>query len=350
MAKQVQKNTLSNAEAASFCSQMGMILHAGISAIEGITIMKEDAASPQEAAILESIYDEFMKTGNFYEALKSSGVFPSYLLNMVRLGEQSGRLDEVMHALAAYYEREANIASAIRHAVTYPMIMVVMMLFIILLLLTRVLPVFHQVFHQFGTGVTGISKTLMDIGTAMNRYSVVFIVLFLLLAAAFLFFSRTAKGRELFLKAASKLRLSHGISDKTAACRFAGGMALTLRSGLTTEESLAMAGSLSENPVFQEKLDKCRSLTESGEDLSSALAESEIFSGLYARMVTVGYKTGSLDEVMQKIADRYEEEIDEKISHTIGILEPTLVAVLSVVTGLILLSVMLPLMGILSGF
>ena len=108
------------------------------------------------------------------------------------------------------------------------------MLFIILLLLTRVLPVFHQVFHQFGTGVTGISKTLMDIGTAMNRYSVVFVVLFLLLAAAFLFFSRTTKGRELFLKAASKLRLSHGISDKTAACRFAGGMALTLRSGLTT--------------------------------------------------------------------------------------------------------------------
>ena len=172
----------------------------------------------------------------------------------------------------------------------------------------------------------------------------------MLLAAAFLFFSRTTKGRELFLKAASKLRLSHGISDKTAACRFAGGMALTLRSGLTTEESLAMAGSLSKNPVFQEKLDKCRSLTESGEDLSSALAESEIFSGLYARMVTVGYKTGSLDEVMQKIADRYEEEIDEKISPTIGILEPTLGAVLSVVTGLILLSVMLPLMGILSGF
>src|SRR5699024_3512329 len=192
----------------------------------------------------------------------------------------------------AYYEREANIASAIRHAVTYPMIMVVMMLFIILLLLTRVLPVFHQVLHQFGTGVTGISKTLMDIGTAMNQYSVVFVVLFLLLAAAFLFFSRTANGRELFLKASSKLRLSHGINDKTAAYRYAGGMALTLRSGLTTEESLAMAGSLSKNPVFQEKLDKCRSLTESGEDLSSALAESEIFSGLYARMVTVGYKTG----------------------------------------------------------
>lgn len=350
MVKQDQKHTLSNTEVASFCSQMGMILHAGISAIEGITIMKEDAASPQEEEILQGIYDEFMNTGNFGEALKSSGVFPSYCLNMIQIGEQSGRLDEVMRALAVYYEREAGIASAIRHAVTYPMIMVVMMLFIILLLMTKVLPVFHQVFDQFGTGVTGVSKTLMDIGTAMNRYSVVFVALFLVLAGAFLFFSRTKKGRNLFLELAAKLRFSRGISDRTAACRFAGGMALTLGSGLTTEESLSMAGALSDNPAFQKKLETCRALTGEGRDLASALAESGIFSGLYARMVTVGYKTGSLDEIMQKIAARYEDEIDERISRTIGILEPTLVAVLSVVTGLILLSVMLPLMGILTGF
>lgn len=350
MTEKSQKKTLSHAEVASFCSQMGMILHSGISAIEGITIMKEDAASSQEAEILNAIYEEFMKTGSFYEAMKSPGVFPSYFLNMIQIGEQAGRLDEVMHALSDYYEREASIASAIRHAVTYPMIMVLMMFFIILLLLTKVLPVFHQVFDQFGTGVTGVSKTLMDIGTAMNRYSVVFVILFLILAAAFVFFSRTEKGRSMFLKLAAKLRLSRGISERTAACRFAGGMALTLSSGLTTEESLAMAGNLSQDPAFLGKLDKCRALTESGHDLSAALAESGIFSGLYARMVTVGYKTGSLDEVMQKIAARYEEEIDEKISHTISILEPTLVAVLSVVTGLILLSVMLPLMGILSGF
>lgn len=350
MSEKTQKNTLSNGEVASFCSQMGMILHSGISAVEGITIMKEDAGSPKETEILEAVYDEFMKTGTFYEAMKRPGVFPSYFLNMVKIGEQSGRLDEVMHALAAYYEREAGIAAAIRHAVTYPMIMVLMMFFIILLLLTKVLPVFHQVFDQFGTGVTGISRTLMDIGSTMNRYSVVFVILFLVLAAGFVFFSRTEKGKKLFVKIAARLGISRGISDRTAACRFAGGMALTLGSGLTTEESLAMAGSLSDHPAFQEKLDRCRALLESGHELSAALLESGIFSGLYARMVTVGYKTGSLDEVMQKIASQYEEEIDERISHTISILEPTLVAVLSVVTGLILMSVMLPLMGILSGF
>ena len=99
MTKETQKKTLSNTEVASFCSQMGMILHAGIPAIEGITIMKEDAASSQEEAILRDIYDTFMETGTFHEALKSSGVFPSYCLHMVQLGEQSGRLDEVMHVL-----------------------------------------------------------------------------------------------------------------------------------------------------------------------------------------------------------------------------------------------------------
>ena len=350
MTKETQKKTLSNTEVASFCSQMGMILHAGIPAIEGITIMKEDAASSQEEAILRDIYDTFMETGTFHEALKSSGVFPSYCLHMVQLGEQSGRLDEVMHALSDYYEREADLSSAIRHAVTYPMIMVVMMLAIILLLLTRVLPVFHQVFEQFGAGVTGIPKTLMDLGTAMNRYSIGFVLLFLILAGMFLLLSRTKKGRELFLRAAGTFRLSRSISERTAACRFAGGMALTLSSGLSTEESLTLAGSLSESPVFQQKLEKCRSLTAAGQDLASALSESGIFSGFYARMVTVGYRTGSLDEMMKKIAAGYEKEIDERLNRTISILEPTLVAGLAVMTGLILLSVMLPLMGILSGF
>lgn len=347
--KEKSYQALSNTELASFCSQTAMILHAGISPAEGIGIMMEDAASQEEKDILAKIQDTLNLTGIFSQALKDSGVFPEYMLHMVNLGEQAGRLDETMESLGLHYEREANITSAIRSAVTYPCIMIGMMLLVVLVLVTRVLPVFNQVFVQFGQSLTGVSRTLMNIGSVMNRYAVVFVVLLAVLAALFLYFTRTSSGKKQSAQIFSHLKFTRSFSHKNAACHFASGMALTLKSGLTPEEGLQMSGALTSNPAFHRQLDECKSLVENGMPLADALSRSGIFSGVYARMVTVADRTGSLDEVMQKIASKYEEELDESLNSAISVLEPTLVAVLSIIVGLILLSVMMPLMGILSG-
>ena len=127
-------------------------------------------------------------------------------------------------------------------------------------------------------------------------------------------------------------------------------MALTLSSGLNPDQSLELAAALTEDAAFLQKASKCQELLDGGSDFSVALSESGIFSGIYARMVTVGFKTGSLDDVMKKIAVQYEADIDGQISRVIAMLEPTLVAILSVIVGVILLSVMLPLIGIMSSF
>ncbi|MEG0108087.1 MAG: type II secretion system F family protein [Lachnospiraceae bacterium] len=125
-------------------------------------------------------------------------------------------------------------------------------------------------------------------------------------------------------------------------------MALTLSSGLNSDQSLELAGTLVDDSHFQKRILDCQTLVSTGTDFSAALSESGIFSGIYARMVSVGFKTGSLDDVMKKIASQYEEEIDSSITRMIAILEPTLVAVLSIIVGVILLSIMLPLIGIMS--
>ena len=122
MAQDTRIKPLTNTELASFCSQMAMILKAGISSVEGITIMLEDAGSSQEKEILRIICDTLQTTGNFREALEETGAFPSHMLHMAELGEQSGRLDEVMDSLSRYYEREESVAQSIKSAVTYPFI------------------------------------------------------------------------------------------------------------------------------------------------------------------------------------------------------------------------------------
>ena len=166
-----------NPELSGFCSQMAMILHSGISPLEGITIMLEDSTSEQEKEILQRILDTLMETADFSLSLKETGLFPSYLVHMVQIGEETGTLDEVMSALGEHYEREDSIAKSIRNAVTYPMIMIGMMLVVILVLLVKVMPIFNQVFVQLGTEMTGFSGALMQIGNAISRYSVVLVVL-----------------------------------------------------------------------------------------------------------------------------------------------------------------------------
>ena len=123
---------------------------------------------------------------------------------------------------------------------------------------------------------------------------------------------------------------------------------MMLSSGLDVDQSLDMAANLVDDIKTQEKISRMKQQMAQGASFAEALLETQLFSSVYARMITVGFKTGSADAVMKKIADRYEEEIDETISKLLGVLEPTLVAVLSVIVGMILLSVMLPLMGIMS--
>ncbi len=343
-----KKQTLSHTELAAFCSQFSEILRAGISPGEGIAIMLEDSSSAEEKELLTKIQDSVYATGILSAGLEDADVFPDYMLNMVRLGEQSGRLDDVMATLAVYYEREANLSAAIKSAVTYPCIMIGMMILVVLILITKVLPVFHEVFAQLGTDMSGMSKVLIHFGQTLNRYALVFIAILAVLIALGLYFSRAKSGRTAAAKFFSSFGPTKSFSHKNAACRFAGGMALALKSGLTPESGLELSKKLVTNPAFSEKIDQCSSLLNEGIPLTDALSQSGIFSGMQARMLLIGSRTGSMDEAMQKIAAQYEDELDTSIQNTLAVIEPTLVAVLSIIVGLILLSVMMPLMGILS--
>lgn len=338
----------SNVELSSFCGQIALILKSGISSLEGLTIMSEDAISTDEKQILEALLNHMQETGSLYHALESVKIFPSYMLHMIEIGEETGTLDEVMEALQNHYEREDSINKSIRSSITYPMIMTGMMALVVIVLLVKVMPVFNQVFMQLGSEMTGFSRALMNVGAIINRYSAVFIILLAAIAGFIFYGTRTASGRNLLRSLGYKLKLTKVLYEEIAVCRFASGMALTLSSGLNPERSLELVTSLNDDPVFQEKLGRCQDAVNQGEDLSQALFHSGMFTGVYARMASIGSKTGSMDQVMEQIAELYQEDIDMRMNNLLAILEPTLVILLSLIVGIILLSVMLPLMGIMS--
>ncbi len=340
---------LTNRELSSFFDQIAMILNAGISPMEGISIMLEDTTSAEGQEILGRIAEQVDDGQSFHTSISAAGVFPKYALDMIEIGEQSGRLEEVMRSLSDYYEREENIAENIKSAVTYPFVIIGMMTVVILILIIKILPIFSQVFQQLGTEMTGFSRTLLNLGTTISNYALVFIVIIAMFVLFYFFLSKTPAGQKLWGIFCAKSIFTRPIYDKIASGRFASGMALTLSSGLDTDQSLEMVSRLVDNSVMQKKINSCRTYISEGTGFAEALVKVGIFSSLYSRMITIGYKTGSVEHVMSKIASGYEEEVDTRMSHLISILEPTLVIILSIIVCMILLSVMLPLMAVISG-
>lgn len=342
-----RKEFLSLGEISAFCAQIAMIMKSGIPMAEGISIMCEDMKNSEGKAILESIREQVETGEPLYVALGATGKFPKYVVDMTEIGETTGRLDEVMDSLYTYYEREEAIAKSIRNAVTYPLIMVVMMVLVVTVLIVKVLPIFNQVFVQLGSEMTGFSRTVMNLGQLIGRYSFVLIGVVVVLAV-WLIMRKTEGGRKTLQKWNASFFATKKLNAKIASGRFASAMSLMLASGLDTDQSLDMVYKLVDNDYIKEKIAACKQHITDGANFSDALVRADIFTGVYARMVSVGFKTGSVDTVMAKLAERYEEEVDTDIGNIIAVLEPTLVAILSIVVGMILLSVMLPLMGIMS--
>lgn len=344
----MRQKRLSNQEIASFCGQTAMLFQAGIAPVESMHILLNDNTSGEGRQIIETILNTCRQGESFSKALASADVFPDYVLRMIAIGEESGNLDDVMQSLADYYEREDSISDSIRSAVTYPFIMIGIMMLVIFVLLGKVMPIFNQVFIQLGTEMSGLSASLLRLGNSLNRYSLVILLILIVLVLLYFPATKTKAGRRLTRRFLSAFPLTRGFYAKLAAARFAGGMALTISSGMDTFTSLDMVSELTEHKGMQEKIAACKKSIEDGANFSEALTSSGIFSNLYSRMVAVGFKTGSIDTVMQKIADNYDKETEQKIRSIISILEPTLVIILSLIVGMVLMSVIFPLMGIMS--
>ena len=312
-------------------------------------MMQDDTeASADEKKLYTDIKKHLDEGGYLYEAFEKTGVFPPYMVKMTRIGEETGTLDNVMDALRVHYNREEEIRQSIRQAVTYPVVMAGMILVVILVLLLEVMPVFRQVFRQLGAEMTGFAGLLFNIGDAIRNYSIVFVAILVILLVLVVICTRTEKGRKIGLAFLSKFKFFRRLRNDISTSRFADGLALALRSGFSPDFGIDMVTDIIEDKVFTAKVADCKQRLIDGAPFDEALKEAGILSGVNARMMTIGHRTGSSDVVMEQISDLSQKKIDNSISNALGTIEPVLIVILSLVIGAILMSVMFPLLGIVS--
>ena len=210
------------------------------------------------------------------------------------------------------------------------------------------LPIFSQVFAQLGADLPSLALGALRLGGALKTGCLVLVALLALLLVSALVLRSSEGGRRTLIRIFSALPATRRLSMTIASGRFVSALALMLQSAVDPAHSLELAARLVSHPALAARVGDCRRRLGQGDSFADSVRESGIFSGAAARMVAVGFKTGSADAVMGRLASRYEEEIDSELSRLVGVVEPTLVIILSVAVGMILLSVMLPLMGIMS--
>ncbi len=320
---------------ADFCLEFSLILKAGITVSEGLLLLAQDEKDQSIRQILTEMQLKTDQGARLSHVFAESRVFPKYLCDMLAIAEETGRLEATFFALSEYYERRLRITRNIRTAVTYPILLGIMMLAVVFILMTEVVPVFNEVSIQIGVTPTAIAVSMAKTGVFLKEYAVPLLLFFVILV--------------FFAVRIGKRVMRHGKTGfEIAAVRFSSAVEMIIKSGLHIEDSLDMLQRLNDHPEMRECISRCGVYLSEGLNFPAAAEKAGIYNAVFSRMLGIGFKTGSLDFMMSEIAARSEEQFNEKIERTVGLIEPVLIILLSLLAGFILLSVMLPLLHILS--
>ena len=283
----------------------------------------------------------------FADALSSVGAFPRHTVALLKVGEKVGKLEDGIASAAKYHEDRFRIAKQVRDALTYPAILVVLMLVVVCVLLTKVIPVFDDVYASLGGSMTGAAAGILSIGQWLNGALPVLVTVTVCAAALALAVYLIPPARRFAVKAFYSIAGDRGILLAVSRANFASALSMAANSGSTFEDGVIFASEmLAGNKKASKRIKKCLTLLEEGTPLEDALNETALLPPSSCRLLKLGMQAGSGDESMREIADRLTEEAERKIADTVALIEPALVIVTSLITGSVLLTVMLPLVNI----
>lgn len=338
----------SNTEIARLCRALALLVHAGVGLGDSLALLAREE-SGSFAQLLEDLGRQADQGIPLAEAMQASGQFPPYVTGLLAVGERTGHAEECFASLSRYYEDRERMDRFLTTSLTYPAILLLLMVVIIAVLLSKVLPVFQDVYASLGGSLSGLAGGLLTVGQGIN---LAMPVLCVLLAAATLFVAAFATRPALRQRLLALWRKGHGhkgVSKKLSDARFAQGLSLGLQSGLVMEEAVELAGHLlADVPSAQAACQVCAQRLQTGEPLAEVLEETGLLPVSACRLLALGLRAGSADQVMAELAARLSEEAQDALNRRVGQIEPALVISTSLLVGVILLAVMLPLMNIMS--
>ena len=333
-----------------FCRQFVSIISAGVPLVSALEMLGEQTENKMLAkAVLEC--KKTIEQGESLSVAMSAWpkVFPPMFVTMVEAGEASGALDVSFTRMASQFEKEAKLKQTIKKATIYPTVISVVAALAVAVLLTFVVPTFETVLTELGVPLPGITVFVLGLAGFMKKYFYVVIIGLILLVFGVRAYKKTSSGQYFFGSLELKVPLFGDLAKKSASARMARTLENLLGSGLPLVDALSIVSSTMTNIYFKGSLLAAREAVMLGSPLAVQFSKDNLFPPLVRHMIGIGEETGSIEHMLTKLADYYEEEVEGATERLMAALEPTIIVVLALVVGTIIISIILPMASMYSG-
>lgn len=336
---------------AVFCRQFVSILRAGVSVASVLSMLGQQTGNKKLRAAIREMQADVEKG----EALATSmrrhpKIFPAILVNMVAAGESSGNLEESFRQMELYFDRSKRTKSKVTSAMIYPCVLIVVMIVVLIVMMTKIIPNFLKTFEEMDAELPKLTQGVMAVCEWFESWWWVPLLVLVALIVGGVLFHRTNKGKHFFGWLARKTPVVGNLTVKTACATFCRTMEVLIGSGLTLTDSMDLAASNMGNIYYLEAIRDARGMVAEGTPLRESLVRTGIFPPMVSNLVGVGEETGDLQSMMGKVADYYDEEVDEATKKLLNLMEPAIIIFMAVFVVIIVLAIYLPMINMTKAF
>lgn len=337
------KSKVKKKDLAIFCRQFYTMVDAGISIIRCLDILSAQSENKTLKKSLESIHTDLQKGVTLSGAMsKHNKTFPSILINMVEAGEVSGNLDNILERMAIHFEKENKLENKIKSALIYPIVLIVVSVSVVLFMLIGVLPTFIEMFESSGAELPAMTLFLLKTSKTLQKYWYLFFGGIAALSIFSLYIKSTNEGRRSIDLLKIKTPFIKKTNQKIITSRFTRTLSTLMSSGIPLLESLEIVGNIVNNTVIKERLEDGMEGIKKGVSLSQTIRSMEVFPIMVYSMINIGEESGSLDKILVKTADFYDEEVETSLQRMTTLIEPILLVAMAIVIGFIVIAMALP--------
>lgn len=331
-----------------YCRQFATLIRAGVSIVDSTNILAKQTESKALKKVLMAIEEDIRSGIPFSDAAgKYPKIFPQIFVNMVRAGEATGNLDESLDRLATYLEKQYDLKKKVQSTMAYPITLIIVIIAVVIFLMVTIIPNFTAMFSQFDAELPRITKFMLGVSNVVQKLWWLVILIVLAIGFLFAFMMRQNKAFHYGVHVAMlKAPIFGKLLQKSAIARMSRTLASLFSSSVPILQALTIVEKVVNNPVIGKIVLEARDSLEKGNKLSEPLEKSWVIPPLVTQMVAIGEETGSLDFMLEKIADFYEAEVDRSVDTLKSLIEPVMIILLAVVVGTIILSIMVPMFTI----
>ncbi len=330
-----------------FSRQLATMVDSGIPLVQALDVLSEQIEKPDFRTVVAGLRDDIETGSSLSDALsRHPKIFSGLFVNMVRAGETSGMLDDILERLADYLEKTSALQRKVKSSFIYPSMVVSMAIIITSILIFKVVPTFKGIFDTLDTELPMLTQLLIGFSNLARRGAIFILGGLFLLGIVFGRIIRTEKGRMKLDRAMLHLPIIGVLLRKVVVARFARTLSTLVKSGVPILNSLEIVARTSGNKVVEAAIDQVRTNIREGENIAGPLTRSGVFPPMVTRMIGVGEQTGELEKMFSKIADFYEEQVDVAVSGLTSLIEPIVIVFLGVVVGGIVAAMFLPIFKI----